>query len=101
MVDTHDLPDYLQAPPPERADQLVGLPASRGTLAEVEREYIARVLRETGGVVHAAAERLGVPRTTLNGKMRKLGISRNPVVPIKEEDRATNQRMYKEAARNK
>ncbi len=46
------------------------------TLAEMEREYIIRVLRETGGVISAAANRLGVPRTTLNAMMRKLGISR-------------------------
>jgi formate hydrogenlyase transcriptional activator len=47
-----------------------------GTLAEMEREYIVRVLRETGGVISAAATRLGVPRTTLNAMMKKLGISR-------------------------
>jgi len=47
-----------------------------GTLAEMEREYIIRVLRNTGGVISAAAIRLGVPRTTLNAMMRKLGISR-------------------------
>ncbi|MGZ3387621.1 MAG: AAA-type ATPase lid domain-containing protein, partial [Isosphaeraceae bacterium] len=47
-----------------------------GTLAEMEREYIVRVFRETGGVISAAATRLGVPRTTLNAMMRKLGISR-------------------------
>ncbi len=47
-----------------------------GTLAEMEREYIIRVLRNTGGVISAAAIRLGVPRTTLNALMRKLGITR-------------------------
>jgi transcriptional regulator with GAF, ATPase, and Fis domain len=47
------------------------------TLAEVERKYIIRVFRETGGVVSATAARLGMPRTTLNGMMLKLGISRN------------------------
>ncbi|PYT10619.1 MAG: hypothetical protein DMG59_28405 [Acidobacteria bacterium] len=47
-----------------------------GSLAVIEREYIIRVLRETGGVISAAATRLGVPRTTLNAVMRKLGISR-------------------------
>ena len=47
-----------------------------GTLAEMEREYIIRVLRETDGVISAAANRLGLPRTTLNAMMRKLGISR-------------------------
>jgi transcriptional regulator with GAF, ATPase, and Fis domain len=46
------------------------------TLAEVEREHIIRVLRETSGVVSAAATRLGLPRTTLNAMMRKLEISR-------------------------
>ncbi len=48
-----------------------------GTLADIEREYIIRVFRETGGVVSAAAARLGVPRTTLNAMMKKLGISRH------------------------
>jgi transcriptional regulator with GAF, ATPase, and Fis domain len=42
----------------------------------MKREYIIRVLRNTGGVISAAATRLGVPRTTLNGMMRKLGIYR-------------------------
>jgi transcriptional regulator with GAF, ATPase, and Fis domain len=47
-----------------------------GTLAAMKREYIIRVLRNTGGVISAAATRLGVPRTTLNAMMRKLGIYR-------------------------
>jgi len=51
-------------------------PAGSSTLAQVEREHIIRVLRETGGVVSSAAARLGMPRTTLNALMRKLGISR-------------------------
>ena len=46
------------------------------TLEEVEREYIVRVFRETGGVVSITATRLGMPRTTLNAMMKKLGISR-------------------------
>ena len=50
--------------------------ATRGTLAEMEREHIIRALREAGGVISAAASQLGVPRTTLNALMRKLGISR-------------------------
>jgi formate hydrogenlyase transcriptional activator len=47
------------------------------TLEEVERDYILRVFRETGGVLSTAAIRLGVPRTTLNAMMKKLGISRS------------------------
>ena len=47
-----------------------------GTLAEIEHEHISRVLRATSGMISAAATRLGIPRTTLNAKMRKLGITR-------------------------
>ena len=46
------------------------------SLAEVERDHIIHVLREANGVVSAAANRLGMPRTTLNAMMRKLEISR-------------------------
>jgi formate hydrogenlyase transcriptional activator len=54
-----------------------GVKATGGsTLQEVERDQILRVLRETGGVISIAATRLGVPRTTLNAMMKKLGISR-------------------------
>jgi PAS domain S-box-containing protein len=51
-------------------------PAGESTLEHVEREHVLRVLRETDGVVSRAAARLGMPRTTLNALMRKLGISR-------------------------
>jgi formate hydrogenlyase transcriptional activator len=46
-------------------------------LDEIEREHIIKVLRECQGVVTAAAARLGMPRTTLNAMMRRLGISRD------------------------
>jgi formate hydrogenlyase transcriptional activator len=47
------------------------------TLAKVEREHILQVLRQTNGLVggrEGAAARLGIPRTTLVHRMRKLGI---------------------------
>ncbi len=47
------------------------------TLADAERSHILKVLDETGGVVggrRGAAARLGLPRTTLLARMRKLGI---------------------------
>jgi formate hydrogenlyase transcriptional activator len=47
------------------------------TLEEVERDYILRVFRETGGIVSTTATRLGLHRTTLNAMMKKLGISRS------------------------
>jgi PAS domain S-box-containing protein len=50
--------------------------AGSESLEAVEREYILRVLRDSNGVVTTAALRLGIPRTTLNAMMRKLGISR-------------------------
>ena len=50
---------------------------SGSTLEEVERDYILRVFRDSGGVISAAAVRLGMPRTTLNAMMKKLGISRS------------------------
>ena len=49
------------------------------TLEQVEREHIIRVLRESGGVVSTTATRLGLHRTTLNARMRKLGISRKDI----------------------
>jgi formate hydrogenlyase transcriptional activator len=64
----------LRAPLTELRSEAVE--ASGGTLAEMEREYIIRILRETNGVISAAAARLGMPRTTLNAMMRKLGIAR-------------------------
>jgi formate hydrogenlyase transcriptional activator len=47
------------------------------TLEDMEREFILRVFRETRGVISDAATRLGLPRTTLNAMMKKLGISRS------------------------
>lgn len=46
------------------------------TLAASERDAILRALREAHGVIAGAAIKLGMRRTTLNSKMRKLQISR-------------------------
>jgi formate hydrogenlyase transcriptional activator len=49
------------------------------TLEEAEREHILEALRETQWVLggsSGAANRLGMPRTTLIYKMRRLGIGR-------------------------
>src|SRR5262249_53772327 len=49
------------------------------TLAEIERGYIAETLNSTNWVVggrQGAAAKLGMPRTTLIARMRKLGLSR-------------------------
>ena len=49
------------------------------TLADAEREHILSVLRETRWVLggpQGAANRLGMARTTLQWKMKKLGITK-------------------------
>jgi formate hydrogenlyase transcriptional activator len=49
------------------------------TLEDAERDHIRRVLEQSAGVVggsNGAAARLGMKRTTLQSKMKKLGISR-------------------------
>jgi formate hydrogenlyase transcriptional activator len=62
------------APPPSSL-----LPQPSKTLADAEREHILGTLRETGWVVagpKGAAVRLGMKRSTLQKKMKKLGICR-------------------------
>lgn len=52
------------------------------TLEDAERDHIIRILRETRGIIggpNGAASRLGLKRTTLNSKMRKLGITRDEI----------------------
>ena len=51
-------------------------PAGDSTLEQVERNHVIRILGETDWVISRAATRLGMPRTTLNALMRKLGIFR-------------------------
>jgi len=54
-------------------------PAAKRTLAEAERDHITEVLRDTRWVLggdNGAVARLGMPRTTLVYRMRKLGIAR-------------------------
>jgi formate hydrogenlyase transcriptional activator len=54
-------------------------PAGGSTLADVQRDYIVRVLRDASGVIggqHGAAARLGLKRTTLLSRMERLGIAR-------------------------
>ncbi|HXW13703.1 MAG TPA: sigma 54-interacting transcriptional regulator [Terriglobia bacterium] len=69
----------LQAPLSELKQTARDGPRKARTLAEAERDQIMRALRESQWVLGGpggAAERLGLKRTTLFYKMRKLGISR-------------------------
>jgi DNA-binding NtrC family response regulator len=59
------------------------------TLEEVEKTYIARTLKLLGGQVPEAARRLGIPRSSLYGKIKhyriSLGAKREPVTTYLEE----------------
>ncbi len=62
------------------AEEQEELENANPTLHAAEREHILRVLRETKGQIggsDGAAERLGLKRTTLNSKLKKLGIERS------------------------
>jgi len=65
----------LRVPMSELQDQS----APVTTLEHAEREHIVKALRDCNGVIggpRGAAVRLGMKRTTLNSRMRKLGITR-------------------------
>jgi formate hydrogenlyase transcriptional activator len=67
--------------PVRELKRVSGVGAGVVTLAAAEREAIERALRESGGKVggaDGAAARLGMKRTTLQAKMRKLEISVAP-----------------------
>jgi formate hydrogenlyase transcriptional activator len=62
-----------------------GTPSPARTLAEADRDHILDVMRQVRGVVggrNGAAARLGLPRTTLIYRMRKLGIAQKRAVRI-------------------
>jgi PAS domain S-box-containing protein len=55
-------------------------PSTDASLEAADREHILRILREAKGVIagpNGAAARLGLKRTTLNSKLKKLGIDRD------------------------
>ncbi len=69
----------LQVPLPELREAAVEPAAAAITLEDAEREHIRRVLVQANWVVggpNGAAARLGMKRTTLQSKMKKLGIGR-------------------------
>jgi formate hydrogenlyase transcriptional activator len=55
--------------------------ASLSRLAEVERDHILRVLEASNWVISGAAARLGMKRTSLAYRMKKLSIRRPTSVP--------------------
>jgi formate hydrogenlyase transcriptional activator len=76
--------DMLQVPVSE-IDECNGASKRRGsqqTLEEVERAHILATLKETRWTLsgpRGAASRLGINRSTLQFRMKKLGIARLPL----------------------
>ena len=76
------LSNPLPSPFPRRpiwSAKAITTPSRPGTLSDSTRSLILRTLEDTGWVIggpDGAAVRLGLPRTSLISKMKKLGISR-------------------------
>jgi PAS domain S-box-containing protein len=69
----------LRAPLAELQELDLDEEVPHSTLEAAERAHILQVLRDCGGVIgggDGAAERLGLKRTTLNSRIKKLGIER-------------------------
>lgn len=58
---------------------------SYGTLKQMERAYISHVLEAEGGSVERTARHLGIPRSSLYNKMRRLAIPQGTGRPAGEQ----------------
>jgi formate hydrogenlyase transcriptional activator len=73
----------LRAPLVELSSPAEQPRSASSTLESTERDYILRVLRESKGIIagpKGAAARLGLKRTTLNSKLKKLQIKREDYI---------------------
>jgi DNA-binding NtrC family response regulator len=74
-----DLPSRADVDRDRASPRVTGSAARVGTLDEVQRAHIERVLALTGGRLYGkggAAERLGLKPSTLQSRMKKLGVRR-------------------------
>jgi transcriptional regulator with GAF, ATPase, and Fis domain len=82
----------LRVPRVEPKPDVEGAHSVGNTLNEMERDYIQKVLDETDWIIggpSGAARRLGLPRTTLISKMKRLGIGHRPSPRLSGADRAS------------
>jgi formate hydrogenlyase transcriptional activator len=82
----------LRVPPFQPRRSVEGSHFSGNTLSEMERDYILEVLDETSWIIggpSGAARRLGLPRTTLISKMKRLGIPARRSARESAPDRAS------------
>ena len=78
-IGADDLPGHVRERKP--GDFLAAAVARRMTMADLEREYIARVLEDEGGNKTRAAQRLGLDRKTLYRKLEEYARQGEPVAP--------------------
>jgi len=80
-IPAEDLTERAVVAAPRPVSARAGEDSVGRTLEETERAQILATLRATGGVLsgkHGAAQRLGIHRSTLQFRMKKLGIERRP-----------------------
>ncbi len=83
-IECEHLPLYLQKEKARRlANSTCALPSDassfapinlKGALANVEKQWLRRAVRESGGNIALAAEYLALPRQTLQSKLKKYGL---------------------------
>jgi DNA-binding NtrC family response regulator len=84
VIRADDLPNHVREKKP--ADFLQVALARRMSLAELEREYIERVLDDEGGNKTRAAQRLGLDRKTLYRKLEEYAKERGETSPFNPGD---------------
>jgi len=77
IIGSEDLPGHVRERKP--GDFLAAAVARRMTMADLEREYIARVLEDEGGNKTRAAQRLGLDRKTLYRKLEEYAKQGAPI----------------------
>jgi DNA-binding NtrC family response regulator len=88
-INPEDLPPQVRE---RRSTDVLAAALARGlTLAELEREYINRVLQAEGGNKTRAAQRLGLDRKTLYRKLEEYGRAPEEVAPHVESEESVEE----------
>jgi DNA-binding NtrC family response regulator len=74
LLDADDLKLSPLAPPPAEGEAEDVMQLRGQTFEQIEREVLLRTLRRCSGNQRAASEALGIPRSTLNDKLRRYGV---------------------------
>jgi sigma-54 dependent transcriptional regulator, acetoin dehydrogenase operon transcriptional activator AcoR len=75
VIEAEDLPDYVTAHVP---DQMIAAPSSEPSEASDNAEAVRRALKQSQGNISAAARIMGIDRTTMHRRMRRLGVALPP-----------------------